>query len=185
MKRRLLFITLAIVVLVAGVNLVTRGEYLSGKVRALIVEKAREKLGYEAGMERLVFNFFPAYIDIESPYVKGWDPTDPGRSVSAGRARIYFSLSALMNREIVMNRVQLYGANVRLIRFPDGSLNIDSFVDRLKKLSEEKKGKAKEEYNVKLREAVFFDSGGVYEDLGEGVRLTVKDAGVDLRFMDG
>lgn len=183
MKIRLLLITLAVAVLVVGINLMTRGEYLSGRVRALIVEKAHDALGYEVGMDNLVFNFFPAYVDLEGPYVKGWDPTNPGRRVYASRARVYFSIAGLVNKEVRINRIQLHGANVRIVRFPDGGFNVDSFIAKIKKLAEEKAPEGA--YHVDVKEVVLFDSGGVYEDLGEGIRLTVRDAGVDLRVLGG
>ena len=50
MKKRLVYIALAVLVLLGGINLLTRGAYISGKVRSYVVEKAREATGYDVGM---------------------------------------------------------------------------------------------------------------------------------------
>ncbi|MBI5694620.1 MAG: hypothetical protein HZC51_02615, partial [Nitrospirae bacterium] len=59
MRKRLLLITLALCMLVLGINLITRSGYISGQMRGRVVTLAREELGFDAGMDSLVFNFFP------------------------------------------------------------------------------------------------------------------------------
>ena len=108
MKRRLILIVLAIIVLLAGINLFTRGSYFSGMVKERVVAEARQQLGYEAGMDRLVFNLFPAYADLYKPYIKGWDSTKPGAAISAEKVRVYISLGALIERRITITRLQVY-----------------------------------------------------------------------------
>ena len=71
---------LALALLVGGMNLFTRGEYFSGKIRSYLLEQANRELGMEVGMDRLVFNFFPAYIDLEKPVRQG----DGTRKIRAG-----------------------------------------------------------------------------------------------------
>lgn len=180
-----MYITAAIVLLLVGINVITRGDYLSGRVREAVVEAARGRLGYEAGMDRLVFNFFPAYIDLQGPYVKGWDPEDPRRSLAAESARVYFSLPALLNREVLISRIQVTGASLHLVRRPDGSFNTDGILARLTETG----GRAEEEggvsgFAVSLREVVFLSSGIRYEDRANDLQVTTDDAGIDLRILN-
>jgi autotransporter translocation and assembly factor TamB len=179
-KKRLFYITAALVLLVVGINFVARGDYISGKVRDFILEKAQEKLGYELGMDRLVFNFFPAYVVLEKPYVKGWDPDDKRMVIRAENVRAYFSLAALVNKKVMISRIQVEGAKLHIIRRQDGSLNIDGLRGKLKS-GEPGHGK---QSDVDVKEIVLINSGIRYDDNTNGLAVITNDAGIDLRLLD-
>jgi autotransporter translocation and assembly factor TamB len=182
LKKRALFILLALALLVGGMDLFTRGEYFSGKIRTYVLDQAKQELGLDVGMDRLVFNFFPAYIDLKRPYVKGWDPKNPGRSIGAEKIRAYVSLSALLNKRIYIRRVQVYGISLDVARLPDGHLDIDPLRDRINALLKKKPKPGA--YKVEVKEIVLFDARGTYSDAANRIFLSVGDAGVDFR-MDG
>lgn len=173
---------LALALFVGGMNLFTRGEYFSGKLRSYVLEQAKRELGMEVGVGRLVFNFFPAYIDLERPYIKGWDPKNPGRSVGAEKIRAYVSLGALLNKRIYIRRFDVYGMSLDVARLPDGHLDIDPLRDRINELLKKKPKPGA--YKVKVKEIVLFGARGSYSDAAKKIFLSVGDAGVDFR-MDG
>ena len=179
MKRRLILITLALTLLVVGMNLLTRGEYLSGKVKGYIVAAARQELGYDVGMGAVVLNFFPTYVDIEKPYVRGWDKGNAARSVSADKVRVYFSLPALLNKSVQIRRVQLYRPSIEVERASGGGYNIDPLQAKIKELLERKGGPGA--YRVEVREVVLFDGVMTYSDPAQGTSVKVGNAGMDFR----
>lgn len=170
---------LALALLVGGMNLFTRGEYFSGKIRSYILEQAKRELGMEVGMGRLVFNFFPAYIDLEKPAVSGWDPKNPGRSVGAEKIRAYVSLSALLNKRIYIRRLQVYGISLSVARLPDGRLDIYPLRDKVNELLKKKPKPGA--YKVEVKEIVLFGARGSYSDASAKNYVSVADAGVDFR----
>ncbi len=171
--------------LLLGINLITRGEYLSGRVREAIVEAARGRLGYEVGMERLVFNFFPTYIDLYGPYITGWDPEDPAGKASAESARVYFSLPALLNRQVVISRIQVNGARLRLVRNRDGGFNTDGILAKLTEKGEEGNGAGRKQgFGVSVREVVVLGSSIRYADRANDLIISTDDAGMDIRILD-
>ncbi len=170
---------LALALLVGGMNLFTRGEYFSGKIRSYLLEQAKRELGLDVGMDRLVFNFFPAYIDLERPAVRGWDPKNPGRSVGAEKIRAYISLSALLNKRIYIRRMQLYGISLDVARLPDGHLDIDPLRDKINELLKKKPKPGA--YKVEVKEIVLFGARGSYSDPAKKIFLSIADAGVDFR----
>jgi len=188
LKKRLLLLTLAIVLLVVGVNVVVRGDYISGKIRDRIVELARKELKLDVGMERLVFNLFPSYIDLYEPYVSGWDEDAPHRQLRARRVRVYFSLPAFMNGQLYISRVQVIEPNGVLERRLDGSYNFDDLLERL-----ESRGRAQAaarvedeatELDVELKEVVLHEVDVAYLDRSESLAVSMGDGGVDIRFED-
>ena len=179
LKKRAVFILLAIAVLVGGMDLFTRGEYFSGKIRSYVLDQAKQELGLDVGMDRLVFNFFPAYIDLKRPYVKGWDPKNPGRSVGAEKIRAYVGLSALLNKRIYIRRMQVYGISLDVARLPDGHLDIDPLRDKISELIKKKPKPGA--YKVEVSEIVLFGARGSYSDAANKIFLSVGDAGVDFR----
>ena len=174
-----MLIILAIALLVGGINLFTRGRYFSGKVKAYVVVQARRELGMKVGMGRLVFNFFPAYIDIEKPAVSGWDPKNPARAISAGKIRAYISIGSLLNRRIDIRRILVYGASLNVARLPDGSLDIDPLRDKISELLKKKPERGA--YKVEVHEVVLLDARGSYSDAAKKIFVSVSDAGVDFR----
>jgi autotransporter translocation and assembly factor TamB len=170
---------LAIALLVGGMDLFTRGEYFSGKIRTYVLDQAKQELGLDVGMDRLVFNFFPAYIDLKRPYVKGWDPKNPGRSIGAEKIRAYVSLSALLNKRIYIRRLQVYGISLDVARLPDGHLDIDPLRDRIDVLLKKKPKPGA--YKVEVKEIVLFGARGSYSDAANKIFFSVGDAGVDFR----
>jgi translocation and assembly module TamB len=170
---------LAIVLLVGGMNLITRGQYFSGKIRSYLLEQAGRELGMKVGVDRLVFNFFPAYIDLEKPYIKGWDPKNPARSIGADRIRAYVGLGALLNKRIDIHRLDVYGISLDVARLPDGRLDIDPLRDKIDELTKEKPKPG--EYKVRVREIALFGARGSYSDAAKKIFLSVGDAGVDFR----
>ena len=179
MKRRLVFITLAAVLLVAGINLFTRGAYISGKVRAYVVEKAREATGYDVGLSSLVFNFFPAYVVVSEPYVKGWDKDNPGRAISAEKVTVYLSLPALLRREIQVNRVQVNGPSLDIVRLPSGGYNVDALLRKVEELTRPRPGE--KERRAGVGEVVLFDARVGYTDPARRLSVMLNEAGIDLR----
>ena len=179
MKRRLLLITLALVLLVVGMNLIVRGAYISGRVQAYVVSEARKSLGYEVGMEKVVVNFFPAYVDLDKPYMKGWDKDAPGRTLRADRVRAYFNLGAFISRDLQIRRVQVYRPTAEVVKLGDGAYNISPLIDRLKALSKEKGGPGA--VKAELDEVVLFGANISYTDPAERLSVMLGDAGVDFR----
>ncbi len=179
MKKRALLILLALALLVGGINLFTRGRYFSGKIKSYVIERAGRELGMNIGMDRLVFNFFPAYMDIEKPAVSGWDPKNPARSVGAEKIRAYISIGSLLNRRINIRRILVYGASLNVARLPDGSLDIDPLRDKINELLRKKPERGT--YKVELHEIVLLDARGSYSDAAKKIFVSVSDAGVDFR----
>ncbi len=179
MKKRALLILLALALLVGGINLFTRGRYFSGKIKTYIVEQAGRELGMKVGMRGLVFNFFPAYIDIEKPAVSGWDPKNPARSVGAEKIRAYISISSLLNRRIDIRRILVYGASLDVARLPDGSLDIDPLRARINELLKKKPKRGA--YNIEVHEIVLLGARASYSDAARKIFVSVADAGVDFR----
>jgi len=180
LKKRLILITFYAVVLIVGIDLILRGSYFSGKIEGRLIAEARQSLGYEVGMERLVFNFFPTYIDVNKPYIKGWDKDDPKTALGAGKLRVYFSLPALIGKEIHISRIQVEGPTVSLKRLPGGGYNIDPLMDRLRKLAGGKE-KAAGAYKLEVREVTVFNAGINYKDTANGIDAELTDGGVDFR----
>ncbi|MHB8174593.1 MAG: AsmA family protein, partial [Nitrospirota bacterium] len=183
MKKRALLILLALALLVGGINLFTRGRYFSGKIKAYILAQAGRELGIKVGMDRLVFNFFPAYIDIRKPTLSGWDPKNPARAVGAEKIRAYISLGSLLDRRIYIRRILIYGASLDAVRLPDGHLDIDPLRDKINELLKKKPKRGA--YKVEVHEVVLFDARGSYSDAERKIFLSVADAGVDFRINSG
>lgn len=182
MKRRLFFIAVAVAVLVIGTNLITRGPLISGKVKGFIVETARKELGLDTGMDRLVFNFFPTYIDVDKPYIRGWDDSDPSRTISADRVRVYFSLAALINREVHIRRVQVDGLSADVVKLPDGRYNIEGLKKKIEDALARKKAAQKgAKPGLEVNEIVLLDANISYSDKAQGVVAHSGKAGADLR----
>ncbi len=179
LKKRAIFILLAIALLVGGLNLFTRGRYFSGKIKTYVVEQAGRELGMKVGMGRLVFNFFPAYIDIEKPAVSGWDPKNPARAIGARKIRAYISIGSLLNRRINIRRIIVYGASLDVERFPDGSFDIDHLRDKISELLKKKPERGA--YKVEVHEIVLLGACGSYSDAAKKIFVSVSDAGVDFR----
>jgi len=194
LKKRLFLLTLAIVLLVVGINIAVRGEYISGKIRDRVVELARKELGLDVGMEGLVFNVFPSYIDLEGPYVAGWDPDFPDRRIRARSARIYISLPALLNRDLYISRVQISEPNALLERRLDGTYNFGYIIEKLKKAGapgkpasagEPEGGGSAEELPVEVKEVVLSDVEIAYIDRQAPLAVSLGNGGVDIRFEEG
>lgn len=182
MKKRLVLIALAIIILLAGINLFTRGGYFSGIVKDRVVAEARRKLGYEAGMDRLVFNLFPAYVDLHKPYIKGWDSAKPGAAISAEKVRLYISLPALVERRVAITRLQVNAPSLEIVKNPDGGYNIDGLVAKIKELAGEKgKAAGKGAPATEVKEFIILDGLFSYSDKANGVYFSTASAGLDLR----
>ena len=182
MKKRLILIALAIIILLVGINLFTRGDYFSGMVKERVVVEARQKLGYEVGMDRLVFNLFPAYADLYKPYIKGWDNARPGAAISAEKIRVYISLGALIERRVTITRLRVNSPSLDIVKNPDGGYNIDDLVKKIKELAEEKGKKTGEGApGTEVKELVVLDGLLSYSDKAAGVFFSTASAGIDFR----
>ena len=181
MKKRLFYITIALIALVVGLNLIARGESISGKVERFVIAKAREELGFDVGMDRLVVNFFPSYLDMYRPYIRGWDKSDPKKYVGAEKVRVYFGLAALLNKELRVRRVQVYNPSAQVVRLKGGGFNIDPLTSKIKALMEKKGGPP--EYKVSVDEVAVFGARLTYKDPVQGVWVAVGNAGADFRLM--
>ncbi len=122
---------LALALLIGGMNLFTRGEYFSGKIRSYVLDQAKQELGLDVGMDRLVFNFFPAYIDLNRPYVKGWIRKSRA-GPSARKKSVRTSASARFWKDGYTSAVCRYtGYLWTLPACLDGHLDIDPLRDKI------------------------------------------------------
>ncbi|MBI5694547.1 MAG: translocation/assembly module TamB domain-containing protein, partial [Nitrospirae bacterium] len=169
--------------LVLGINLITRSGYISGQMRGRVVTLAREELGFDAGMDSLVFNFFPAYVDMERPYVTGWDKDAPVRAISAESVRVYFSLASLINNELDIRRIRVLAPRVHIVKLSGGGYNIDPLVNRIKELS--RKETPGGGLRTEVRQVVVLGAEVTYKDRASGFGLKVANGGADLRLKEG
>jgi hypothetical protein len=179
-KRKFLLIFAAVVVLVIALNLFTRGSYISGKIEKYAIEQARDAVGYELGMDKLVFNFLPMYIELKNPYIKGWDPELPQRKIDAERVRIYINPGSLLNRQFYIRRVQVYRPAIQVVRGKDDKFNIEELI---KKLTEEKPKKPGG-FKVKVEEVVVFGGAFEFHDKKNGLDAKFPVTDADIRLVE-
>jgi hypothetical protein len=111
---------LLVAVLVAG--LVWLSRLLDGpELRARVDHEAEARLGRAVGFERLSFDLLPPALVAQRPFVAGETPQAPA-FLEAERVSLRPALLPLLERTLVVERLEVEGAVLRLVRTADGVL---------------------------------------------------------------
>lgn len=93
----------------------------SPELRERVDHRAERLLGRAVGFERLSFELLPPALVAQQPFVAGETPQAPP-FLEAARVSLRPALLPLLERALVIERLQVEGAVLRLVRTPDGVL---------------------------------------------------------------
>ncbi len=121
MKKKIIIISISLVLLLASGLFYLNNFYLPGKVKKLVVDIIEENTGKRATLDSVKVNIFKGLVIKNLNIYEGQE-----KVISVKEASCIFWVWGLIQKKVIIPSISFNSASVFLERYKDGSFNLDS-----------------------------------------------------------
>jgi hypothetical protein len=129
--RTILFIAIFLILLLAGIIVAVQIPFIQLKIVSKATDYLSKTLKFPIKIERVTIDWFDLIV-LEGISVSD---THQEEMIYLGKSKIDFQVLSLLRAQVRLESISLMDGKVNLIKYNNGSLNMDDFIDSLSNLS--------------------------------------------------